>query len=37
MHPDGSHKNDPQNGTPLLLRHTERAGAVQPGKEKAVR
>jgi len=30
------HKNDPSDGTPLLRGQAERAGAVQPGEEKAV-
>ena len=30
-------KNDPRDGTPLLQGPAERAGAVQPGEEKAVR
>ena len=29
------HNNDPRAGTPLLLGKAGRAGAVQPGKEKA--
>mgnify|MGYP001855578976 CR=1 FL=1 len=37
VHPEKGHKNDPQNGTPLLQGQAERAGAVQPGEEKAVR
>ena len=35
MHPEEGHKNDPRDGTPLLQKQTERAGAVQPGEEKA--
>ena len=30
-----SHKNDPRSGTTPLLGQAERAGAVQPGEEKA--
>ena len=29
-------KNDPRNGTPLLQGQSERAGAAQPGEEKAL-
>ena len=36
-HPEAGHKNDPWNGTPLLQGQAERAGAVLPGEEKAVR
>jgi len=35
VHPEESHKNDPRDGTPLLQEQAERAGAVQPGEEKA--
>jgi len=35
MHPEEGHKNDPRDGTRLLRGHAERAGAVQPGEEKA--
>lgn len=35
--PEESHKNGPWDGTPSLHGQTEIAGAVQPGKEKAVR
>jgi len=32
----GGHKNDTRDGTPLLQEQDERAGAVQPGEEKAL-
>ena len=35
-HPEDGHKNDPRNGTPPLWGQAERAGAVQPGGEKAL-
>ena len=35
-HPEEGHKNDPRDGTPILLGQAERAGAVQPGEEKAL-
>ena len=35
--PEEGHKNDLRDGTPLLQGQAERAGAFQPGKEKAVR
>jgi len=35
--PEKSHRNDPWNGTLLLQGQAERAGAVQPGEEKAMR
>jgi len=31
----GGHRNDPRGGAPLLWGKAERAGAVQPGEEKA--
>lgn len=34
-HPEESHKNDPRDGTPSIQGHG-RAGAVQPGEEKAL-
>ena len=34
--PEEGHKNDPKAGTPLLQGRDERAGAVQPGEEKAL-
>ena len=34
-HPAYSYKNDPMDGTPLLRGQAERAGALQPGEEKA--
>ena len=34
-HPKKGRKSDPHNGTPLLWKQAERAGAVQPGQEKA--
>jgi len=34
--PEEGHKNDPRDGTPLLLGQSERAGAVQHGEEKAL-
>ena len=37
VHPEEGHKNDPRDGTPLLRGQTERAGAAQPGEEKALR
>jgi len=36
LHPEEGHKNDPRDGTPLLLGQAERAGAVQPGEGKAL-
>jgi len=36
-HPEKDHRNDPSNGTPLLLGQAERDGAVQPGGDKALR
>ena len=33
--PRGGHKDDQRDGTPLLTENAERAGAVQPGEEKA--
>jgi len=36
VHPEESHKNDPSDGTPLLEGQAERAGALQPGEEKAL-
>ena len=36
VHPEEGHKNDPRDGTPLLHEKAERAGAVQPGEEKAL-
>ena len=35
-HPEEGHKNDPRDETPLLPRQAERAGADQPGEEKAL-
>ena len=35
-HPEEGHKHDPRDGTPLLRKQAERAGAVQPGEEKAL-
>ena len=35
--PEKGHKNDPQNGTLFLEGQAEKAGAFQPGEEKAVR
>jgi len=35
--PEEGHKNDPRDGTALLWGQAERAGAVQPGEEKALR
>ena len=32
--PEEGHKNDPRDGTPLLLRQAERAGAVQMEKRR---
>jgi len=32
IHSEKDHKNDPWNGTPLLQRQAERAGALQPGE-----
>jgi len=37
VHLEKGHKNDPRNRTPLLRGQSERAAAVQPGEEKAVR
>jgi len=34
--PEEGHKNDQRDGTPLLSGKAERAGAVQPGEEKAL-
>jgi len=34
-HPVEGHKHDPRDGTPPLQGQAERAGAVQPGEEKA--
>jgi len=34
-YPEKGHKNDPRDGTPPLQVQDERAGAVQPGEEKA--
>ena len=34
-HPEDGHKNDPRDGTTPLRGQAERAGAVQPGEEKA--
>jgi len=34
--PEEDHKNDLRAGTPFLRGQAERAGAVQPGEEKAV-
>ena len=36
IHPEEGHKNDPRNETPFLHGEAERAGAVQPGEEKAL-
>jgi len=36
VHPEEGDKNDQRNGTPSLRRQDERAGAVQPGEEKAL-
>ncbi len=36
VHPGEGHKNEPRSGTPPLQGQDERAGAVQPGKEKAL-
>ena len=36
-HPEEGRKNDPRDGIPLLRGQAERAGAVQPGEEKAAR
>jgi len=36
-HAEEGHRNDPRNGTALLQGQGERAGAVQPGEEKASR
>jgi len=36
VHPEESHKNDLRDRTPLLGGQVERAGAVQPGEEKAL-
>jgi len=36
-HPEEGHKNDRRDGTPLLPGQAERAMALQPGEEKAVR
>ena len=33
--PEEGHKNDPRGGTSPLQGQAERAGAVQPGEEKA--
>ena len=35
--PNEGHRNDPREGTPLIRGQAGRAGAVQPGEEKAVR
>ena len=35
VHPEEGHKNNARNETPLLREQAEKAGAVQPGKEKA--
>ena len=35
--PEEGHKNELRDGTPLLRGQAERAGAVQPGEEKAPR
>jgi len=37
VHPKEGHKNHPRDGTPSPWVQAERAGAVQPGEEKAVR
>ena len=37
VHPEEGNKNGSRYGTPLLQGQAERAGAVQPGEEKAVR
>jgi len=34
--PEEGHKNNPRDGTPPLCGQAERAGAVQPGEEKAL-
>ena len=36
-HPEECHKNDPGDGIPFLQGQAEKAGAVQPGGEKAAR
>ena len=36
VHPEGGHKNNPRDGTPLLQGQAGRAGAVQPREEKAL-
>jgi len=35
-HPEEGHKNDPKDGIAPLQRPAERAGAFQPGEEKAL-
>ena len=35
VHLEEGHRNDPRDETPPSLRTAERAGAVQPGEEKA--
>ena len=35
--PENDHKNDLRDGTRLVPEQSERAGTVQPGKEKASR
>ena len=37
VHPEEDDKNDPKDGRPLLQGQAERAGAFQPGEEKALR
>ena len=36
VHPEEDHKNNPRGGMPLLQEQAERAGAVQPGEERAL-
>jgi len=36
-HPMEDHRNNPRDGTSLLQRQAERAGAIQPGEEKAAK
>ena len=36
VHPEQGHKNDSRDGTPPLWEQVGRAGAVQPGEEKAL-
>ena len=37
VHSEEGHKSSPRDGTFLLQGQDERAGAVQPGEEKALR